>query len=156
MALAASPASGTIEQKIRMSVPPAMRREVIRRAGNRCEYCGLAQAGQEAVFHIDHVVPQAEKGPTSLDNLALACVSCSLRKSARRTATDPQSGDSVPLFNPRRDRWADHFLCKSVRIAGRTATGRATVDFLKMNRLLIQAIREEEKLRGRHPPPRKR
>src|SRR6201999_1385800 len=54
--------------------------EVVLRAGNRCEYCGLSQLGQEAAFHIDHVVPRAEGGPTVASNLALACVSCSLRK----------------------------------------------------------------------------
>jgi hypothetical protein len=32
-----------------------LRRAVIRRAADRCEYCGLSQAGQEATFHIDHV-----------------------------------------------------------------------------------------------------
>ncbi|HVX85553.1 MAG TPA: HNH endonuclease signature motif containing protein [Phycisphaerae bacterium] len=61
-----------------------MRAEVIARAGGRCEYCGLApQIGQEAVFHIDHVVPRAAGGETTLGNLALACVSCSLHKAAK-------------------------------------------------------------------------
>lgn len=34
-----------------MSVPAALGRVVVRRAVNRCEYCGLCQAGQEARFH---------------------------------------------------------------------------------------------------------
>ena len=71
-----------------MSVSGWLRREVIRRAGNRCEYCRLSQAGQEAAFHIDHIHPVAEGGETVLENLALACVSCSLRKAARRFARD--------------------------------------------------------------------
>ncbi len=62
-------------------VSAALRDEVSLRAGDRCEYCGLSQVGQEATFHIDHVVPQAARGPTTAENLALACVSCSLRKS---------------------------------------------------------------------------
>lgn len=86
-----------------MSVIPArLRRDVIRRAGGRCEYCGLSQIGQEATFHIDHVIPRQAGGPTTADNLALACVSCSLRKEARRSATDPDTGRAAPLFNPRR------------------------------------------------------
>ncbi|TLY77107.1 MAG: HNH endonuclease, partial [Gammaproteobacteria bacterium] len=36
-----------------MTVPGYLRRLVIERAQGRCEYCGLAQAGQEAAFHID-------------------------------------------------------------------------------------------------------
>jgi 5-methylcytosine-specific restriction endonuclease McrA len=83
--------------------------EVVLRAGNRCEYCQLSQLGQEATFHIDHVVPGAAGGPTRADNLALACVSCSLRKWAHQTGTDPESGEEVPLFNPRTQAWAEKF-----------------------------------------------
>ena len=85
-----------------MSDPPAaLRAEVVARAGDRCEYCRLAQAGQEATFHIDHVVPRAAGGPTHAANLALACVSCSLRKGARQTAPDPDTGEPARLFSPR-------------------------------------------------------
>ncbi len=59
-----------------MSIPSAMRREVTRRAENRCEYCELSQTGQEARFHIDHIKPATSGGLTTPDNLALACVSC--------------------------------------------------------------------------------
>jgi hypothetical protein len=40
-----------------MTIPADARRQVIQRAKDRCEYCGLSQAGQEALFHVDHVVP---------------------------------------------------------------------------------------------------
>ncbi|MHB1557242.1 MAG: HNH endonuclease [Isosphaeraceae bacterium] len=79
------------------------------RAGDRCEYCGLSQAGQEAAFPVDHVVPRVAGGPTELDNLALACVSCSLRKWARRSAPAPETGEDTPLFSPRAQAWSDHF-----------------------------------------------
>ena len=127
---------------------------VIARAGARCEYCGLAQDVQEATFHVDHVVPVAAGGPTTERNLALACVSCSLRKAARRSAADPTTGRTSPLFHPRRQRWLTHFRWIGVRIVGVSPTGRATVAALQMNRPLILAIRAEEALRGRHPPPR--
>ncbi len=82
------------------AIPTELRRLVLRRAAGRCEYCELAQEGQEATFHIDHVIPVVAGGQTSLDNLALACVSCSLRKAARQTARDPQTGKETILFNP--------------------------------------------------------
>jgi len=135
-----------------VKVPVPLRRAVLNRAGGRCEYCGLSQIGQEAQFHVDHIQPLAEAGATALENLALACVSCSLRKGARRKAADPLTGKQAELFHPRTQRWSDHFQWKGCRIAGRTPTGHATVDALKMNRLLAQAIRSEEALRGRHPP----
>ncbi len=118
-----------------------LRLAVVLRAGNRCEYCGLAQEVQEATFHIDHIVPRLKGGLTTLDNLALACVSCSLRKEARRSALDPITGRRVPLFHPRKQQWARHFGWDGVRVVGMTPTGRATVLALELNRLRIQIIR---------------
>jgi hypothetical protein len=57
-------------------VSPELRRVITQRAGGRCEYCGLAQDGQEATFHVDHIKPLAAGGQTTAENLALACVSC--------------------------------------------------------------------------------
>lgn len=83
------------------SIPTELRALVTERADARCEYCGLAQAGQEATFHIDHMVPRSAGGPTDEANLALACVGCSLRKGARQVVTDPATEGSVPLFKIR-------------------------------------------------------
>ena len=136
-----------------MDIPAQLRRQVVDRAEGRCEYCGLSQIGQEATFHVDHVMPRAAGGPTTLENLALACVSCSLRKGARQTATDGETGLDVALFNPRRDSWRLHFRWKGVELVGITPNARATVAALQCNRPLALAIRQEEALRGRHPPP---
>jgi 5-methylcytosine-specific restriction endonuclease McrA len=133
-------------------ISPSLHAEVVYRAGHRCEYCQLSQLGQEATFHIDHVIPRAAGGPTTVDNLALACVSCSLRKWAKLTATDPDSNEEVPLFNPRTQVWDAHFRWDDARVVPLTPTGRATVAALAMNRPLIIAIRQEEVARGRHPP----
>jgi hypothetical protein len=133
-------------------IPAHLQRLVVQRAGGRCEYCGLSQEGQEARFHVDHVVPVVRGGATVEENLALACVSCSLRKAARQQALDPQTGILASLFNPRVEPWEEHFRWDGVHVLGLTPTGRASVEALKMNRLLVLAIRREEALRGRHPP----
>jgi hypothetical protein len=137
-----------------MTVPEPLRQAVIRRADNRCEYCLLSQLAQEATFHIDHVVPQSAGGPTTLENLALARVTCSLRKSARQTIVDVDIGTEVLIFNPRREAWDTHFRWAAAHVVGLTATGRAAIEALQMNRPHVLAIREEERQRGRHPPPR--
>lgn len=136
-------------------VSSALHAAVVQRAGDRCEYCQLSQQGQEAVFHVDHIVPQSAKGKTTLPNLALACVSCSLRKGAKESAIDPESGETAPLFNPRTQVWENHFRWNGEWVIPLTPTGRATVAALSMNRPFIVAIRGEEALRGRHPPPSK-
>lgn len=133
-------------------IPRGLHDEVVLRAGNRCEYCRLSQLGQEAAFHMDHVIPRAAGGPTTAGNLALACVSCSLRKWANQTAVDPDTGDEVPLFNPRTQVWSEHFRWDNERVAPLTPIGRATAAALALNRSLVIAIRQEEVARGRHPP----
>ena len=123
-------------------VPASLRRLVIARAANRCEYCGLAQVSQIAAFHIDHVVPVAAGGETIEGNLALACVSCSLRKAARQTVTDPETGQDVAIFNPRLQDWHDHFRWDGVVLIGTTLIGRAAVEALALNRPAVLLIRE--------------
>jgi hypothetical protein len=130
----------------------ALREEVTLPGRQPCEYCQLSQLGQEATFHIDHVVPRAAGGPTTVDNLALACVSCSLRKWAHQTAPDPETGAEIPLFNARTQKWTDHFRWDGVQLVTLTPIGRATVAALALNRPVILAIRQEESIRGRHPP----
>jgi HNH endonuclease len=135
-----------------MSDVPAALADLVRlRAGGRCEYCRLSQLGQEATFHIDHIMPRATGGPTVEENLGLACVSCSLRKGARRTAIDPETGAEEPLFHPREQAWADHFRWDGERVVPLTPTGRATAAALALNRPIMLAIRQEEAIRGRHP-----
>ena len=124
---------------------------MIDRAKNRCEYCRLHQAGQEATFHVDHVIPIKNGGQTTLNNLALACVSCSLHKSAKELVFDSQTNKFVAIFNPRIEIWGDHFQWKEFEISGLTPSGRTTVKALKQNRPIILAIREEEQILGRHP-----
>ncbi len=134
-------------------IPVTLRRLVIERAANRCEYCGLSQISQIATFHIDHIIPVAAGGETIEDNLALACVSCSLHKSARLTAVDPISSSEAPLYNPRKELWTSHFRWERLQLVGITAIGRATVVALALNRPTVLLIREEEAYWGRHPYP---
>lgn len=134
------------------AIPVSLRRLVIQRANNRCEYCGISQIGQVATFHLDHIVPVVAGGETTAENLALACVSCSLRKGARQTIKDSNTGVLVFIFNPRLQLWKEHFAWNGVQVIGLTATGRVTVQALDLNRSTMLAIRPEEELLGRHPP----
>jgi hypothetical protein len=50
------------------------------------------------------------------------------------TGIDPDTRAITPLFNPRTDRWVDHFrLLSDGSIIAKTAVGRVTVYVLKMN-----------------------
>lgn len=113
----------------------------------------MHQSLQGATFHIEHIVPQSAGGSDTADNLALSCPSCNLSKSNRVVVPDPQTNQEVPLFNPRTDRWLDHFTWdEDWRIVGLTPTGRATVAALNLNHPRRVTIREAEEWFDLFPP----
>lgn len=105
-------------------------------------------------FVVEHILPTSAGGKTRMPNLALACSSGNGCKYNKVTGIDPFTEELAPLFNPRRQRWKDHFTWNEsgLLIVGLTPVGRATVATLKMNnektvnlrRLLIPA--------SLHPP----
>jgi hypothetical protein len=92
-----------------------------------------------ARLEIEHIVPRAAFTPDDPaaddeSNLWLACPICNGHKSDKTAATDPETGEMVPLFNPRTQRWSAHFHWSEdgIRVIGLTATGRATVVVLHL------------------------
>jgi 5-methylcytosine-specific restriction endonuclease McrA len=128
-----------------MTIRPSagVRQQVIRRAGNRCEYCLLHQDFAATAHQVDHVVAQKHGGPTSSENLALSCTTCNRRKGSDIGAIDPETGQLVRLFNPRIQKWRDHFELDGAQIRGLTPEGRATVELLHLNSYERTAEREE-------------
>jgi hypothetical protein len=127
-------------------------RAVEARAGQRCEYCRMHQSLQGATFHVEHIIPRAAGGSGELDKLAWACPSCNLKKSDRLTAVDPETGEEVALFHPRKDRREDHFEWSDHRLVGRTAIGRALVAAFDLNHSRRLLIREAEEAFDLFPP----
>ncbi len=129
----------------------ATRSLVRERAGDRCEYCLHRQEHAEARHHIEHIIAKQHSGGDELSNLALACVHCNAHKGPNLTGVDPDSGVIAALFNPRRDRWADHFTLRGAFVAGLTATGRTTVYVLGMNSRHRLNVRAELIAQGLYP-----
>jgi hypothetical protein len=72
----------------------------------------MPQDFDELPFQIDHIIARKHGGPTSEDNLALACFYCNTNKGPNVAGIDPEIGELVRLFNPRKDNWAHHFLLR--------------------------------------------
>jgi hypothetical protein len=108
-----------------------------------------------ARFEVEHIIPVAGGGSSDESNLWLSCPLCNRHKGDRTSATDPETGEQVPLFNPRTQRWSEHFRWSDdgVRILGLTPTGRATAAALRLaddpDALVIRAYWV---LAGWHPP----
>lgn len=54
------------------------RRNILRRDGSKCQYCGSAHA-----VTIDHILPRSRGGKDTWENLVAACISCNNRKGNR-------------------------------------------------------------------------
>ncbi|NJM98990.1 MAG: HNH endonuclease [Phormidesmis sp. RL_2_1] len=58
-------------------VPPVNRREVLRRDRHTCQYCG-----SQKQLTLDHVIPRAQGGQHTWDNVVAACSPCNTKKGA--------------------------------------------------------------------------
>ena len=111
-------------------IPVALRRLVEKRANHRCEYCLLPDNLSFFPHEIDHVIPEKHGGTTNADNLAFTCWRCNRHKGTDLGSFDPQTGEFSFLFNPRKQKWSEHFVFEEVAIVGLTAEGRTTVKLL--------------------------
>jgi hypothetical protein len=93
---------------------------------------------------IDHIISEKHGGLTTTDNLALSCTLCNGYKGSDLSSVDPETGAIVMLFQPRHERWSDHFHLSGGRIEPLTSTGRVTVRLLQLNHL--DRIKERELL----------
>jgi 5-methylcytosine-specific restriction endonuclease McrA len=141
---------------LRRNITLRLRREVTQRAQGRCEYCRSQEAFSLDTFTIDHIHPVAGSGTDEPDNLAFACHNCNNRKQDDTTAIDPQTQERVPLFHPRHDRWSDHFFWSedALTIVPATATGRATIMRLHLNRTGAVNVRRALLVLGEEHPPK--
>jgi HNH endonuclease len=114
-------------------VTSALRRLVNERAKGACEYCRLHQNFSIYTHEVDHVIATKHGGQMSLENLALAWLSCNRHKGSDLTSFDPETGEITRLFDPRSQIWADHFVMEQGRIRGMSAVGRTTAELLQFN-----------------------
>jgi 5-methylcytosine-specific restriction endonuclease McrA len=90
-------------------IPEAMRRAVIRRAQQRCEYCRVHQTDRLFTHEIDHIIAEKHGGETEESNLSLACSECNRYKSSDLCSLDTVTKTIVALLHPRTDTWRKHF-----------------------------------------------
>ena len=143
-----------------MPIGDAARRALRERAGYLCEYCHSPERLSANRFTVEHVIPKSLGGSDELDNLALACRRCNERRYNFLAGFDPETQQVAPLFNPRHQKWGEHFIWREqgVVIEGITPTGRATCARLDLNDLRYpenDSIRETRRFwiqTGLHPP----
>jgi 5-methylcytosine-specific restriction endonuclease McrA len=138
----------------RSAITADQKRFIAERAHYCCEYCGSQLKFSAASFAIEHIVPRATGGADELENLAFACQGCNNQKFTSVDAPDPVTGQVVPLYHPRNQRWDQHFAWSDnfSHIIGLTPIGRATVAKLELNREGVVNLRRVLRSVGEHPP----
>lgn len=139
---------------MRKKISESNRRIISERANERCEYCKSLQKYSPQPFVNEHIIPIALDGTNQLDNLALACGGCNGHKYTKITGIDTISNQEFPLFNPRKNIWEMHFQWSSdnLKMIGITATGRATINTLQLNRINVINLRILTSSSDEHPP----
>ena len=130
-----------------------LRRLVIGRAEHLCEYCLIHEEDTFFGCEVDHIISEKHGGPTEEANLALACLFCNRNKGSDVASVVPGTDRLVRFYNPRTDRWFEHFRLGTdgISVVPLTEVGEATVRVFGINdgeRLL-----ERDTLRniGRYP-----
>ena len=132
-------------------ISPETRQIVASRANFVCEYCLIAEADAYFRFQVEHIISRKHDGSSELENLALACVFCNRYKGSDIASLIPESGKLVRFFNPRINRWREHFRLNGVVIEPLTEIGEATVRILQMNHDDQILERQVLSRRGRYP-----
>lgn len=114
-------------------IPERIRKEVSKRANNRCEYCKLPQLPIQLKHEPDHIISRKHGGLTILENLALACFDCNRHKGTDIASYDDLTGNLTAFFNPRTQIWTEHFQMQNTEVVGLTSKGRVIVKILQLN-----------------------
>ena len=118
-----------------------LRRIVMDRAFDRCEYCQMPQLLVASSHQVDHIVAEKHGRATSEINLALSCSLCNLRKGSDIASLDPETGELMRLFNPRDQSWREHFRFDDGEIKGLPKLAERPFIF-------FNSIRSNESLKG--------
>jgi hypothetical protein len=125
-----------------MTITAETREQVQQRANFACEYCGVTETDAGGELTIDHFRPTIKGGEDGLENLLYCCPRCNQYK-LDYWATHP---DDPPLWDPRREPAAHHFLeLDNGTLHPLTAVGAFTLKRLRLNRSPLVAYRQRKR-----------
>jgi hypothetical protein len=119
-----------------------LRQIIADRANELCEYCLIAEADTFYGCEVDHIISLKHGGSTEPDNLAYACALCNRAKGSD-IGSISSTGEFSRFYNPRTDRWSEHFRLEGSTIRPLTTTGEVTARLLGFNESARVHEREE-------------
>ena len=110
-----------------------LRRFVAERADHLCEYCLVHEQDRGFGCQVDHIISEKHGGLTEESNLAYACAPCNRAKGSDVGSIEEETRSFIRLYNPRLDKWHEHFRIDGSQILGLTEAGKVTVRILRLN-----------------------
>ena len=118
----------------RVTIPDHIKSAVAQRAVFKCEYCLLPEIVSFYKFHIDHIKSIKHGGLSHIDNLAYCCPDCNYCKGTD-IGSAIEKDKMVRFFNPRKDKWKEHFYLEDGMILCKTDIANVTEPIFKFNDL---------------------
>jgi HNH endonuclease len=131
-------------------ISPELRQTIAHRASLLCEYCLIAEADTFYGCEVDHIISLKHGGVSELNNLAYACALCN-RSKGSDIGSISTTGEFTRFFNPRTDRWAEHYCLEQAAICPLTTVGEVTARVLGFNDSARLHEREEMIRFGKYP-----
>jgi hypothetical protein len=132
-------------------ISKSLRKKVKERAAYRCEYCLVHEDDMFFSFHMEHIISVKHGGKSVLENLANACSICNENKGTDLGTYISNSKRLIRLFNPRIDKWNNHFDINDGEISAKTKRGEATINVLDLNHPDRIILRRLLIMSGRYP-----
>ena len=132
-----------------------LRQTIADRANQMSEYCLVAEADTFYGCEVDHIISLKHSGSSDPANLAYACALCNRAKGSD-VGSISTNGEFVRFFNPRTDRWTEHFRLEGPTIQPLTSIGEVTARILGFNDSARLHEREEMIRFGIYPSERSR
>lgn len=135
-------------------IPNSLKTKIRIEAKFRCGYCLRSEALTGMPMEFEHLIPIALGGKSIEENLWLYCRRCNEFKGIQTEAVDIETNSNVPIFNPRKQNWHQHFYWSEdgTEIIGKTPIGRATINALNLNEAIIVFSRKLWVSVGWFPP----
>lgn len=109
-----------------------VRLEVAARADFLCEYCLIAEEDTFFGCEVEHIISLKHGGSSESSNLAYACAFFNRHKGSD-VGSVSETGEFSRFFNPRADRWSEHFRLVGNVIRPRSLIGEVTARILLFN-----------------------
>ncbi len=124
---------------------------VSKRAGHVCEYCLVHEDDLVFGCQIDHIFSIKHGGETNPENLAYSCLVDNLNKGSDLGTVLPPGKKLIRFYNPRSDKWNEHFEHSNGSILPKTKIGEATMKILQFNAPERVQRRQLLALAGKYP-----